>query len=278
MSEQPLRLVFPCLHPAMCAVAPQGAVFLDPGLAPPPQRAAMCMPETLPMNRQMARACLAEMLAFGERFKKPGDMAYFSVAGMENFYDGTAMDIRQELESMAGLGQVEQALAEKRLAAQRLLLLAWHLEEKRLEVREAAETLRSLNLRLRASVQPEEDAPEGPGDPDEPMLDDPELARLVGELAPKDLDLDPVADIADVDWRRLAEAVLLLLPQGAELALCEAHISEELELTGPADLPGWRILGLAGPDPGRPWLDRVVRCHPSATGDSGTADTGEAQA
>ncbi|WP_027193342.1 hypothetical protein [Megalodesulfovibrio gigas] len=265
MNDTPLRLVFPCLHPAMCAVAPQGAVFLDPGLAPPPLRAGMCMPETLPMNRQMARACLAEMLAFGARFKKPGDMAYFSVAGMENFYDGTAMDIRDELEILAGQDNPGAKLEEKRLAAQRLLLLAWHLEEKRLEVRDAAETLRSLNLRFTSSVTEDEDLHAGSDIPD-----DPELARLVGELTPRELDFDPAA-AGDLDWRRLAEAVLLLLPEGAELAICEPHIIADLGLTGPADLPGWRILGLTGPDAQRPWLDRPVRCHPPLTGDSGEA-------
>ncbi|GAB7080350.1 hypothetical protein [Megalodesulfovibrio paquesii] len=273
--ERPLLIAFPTLHPSLLSGQGQGLPaqtrFLDPGLAPPPLRARMVMPPTMPMNRQMARACLAEMLAFGERFKKPGDMAYFSVAGMENFYDGTTMDIREELNALQALGDnappPAEDLTEKRLAAQRLLLLAWHLQEKQAEVREAAETLRGLNLRLQSAVVDEEMAAA-----EEPTLDDPELARLVGELTPRDLDLEPIpAAQEEQGWRKLAEAVLLLLPEGAELQMCTPEIAAALALSGQdaTDVPGWRLVGLAAADPARPWLDRVVRCHAPQIGQTG---------
>ncbi len=279
-----MRIVFPCLHPALCPDAPADAVFLDPGLALPkmadPEMAApgMAVPEmatsgqpkvvtleTLPLNRQEARACLAEMLAFGEQFQKPGDMAYFSVAGMENFYSGTAMDYREELEALTKADQgPEKALAEKRLAAQRLLLLAWRLEESRLEVQDVSDTLESLKDRFASSVTSEVDGDARDGD-----VDDPEMARLVGQLVPDDLDLDPAA--GSLEWRRLVEAVLLLAPEEAALVICDQDIARELGLDDVTAIPGWKLAGLETADAERPWLDREVACHPMAATDGGAA-------
>lgn len=254
MNAPPLRIAFPCLHPSLSPCRADGVVFLDPGLASPAQQNETFLLESLPLDHRTARACLAEMLAFGEQFQKPGDMVYYSVAGMENYYSGTAMDYRDELEALSVKEErPDTRLAEMRLAAQRLLLLAWHLEEKRLELDEAASTLNSLKDRFNSSVQSVEGEDE--------TVDDPEMARLVGQLVPDDLDLNPAA--GSLEWRRLAEAVLILAPADAELALCDMEVARELGVQdAPMAIPGWQLAGQEGPDSERPWLDRDVLCYP----------------
>lgn len=279
MSDSMPPILFPCLHPESCfpATGPvpatkpvPGALALDPGLE---RRvpAGSWRPGDLPLSPVQARAALADLLAFGERFEHAWEMAWFRVAGLDDHFTGTAMDYRDEILALAGVGMGEAsppggqdgdgpdaAWQGARQAAQRLLLLAWHLEARALEARKAAQRLEAVQGRLRQALFADEDPDdEGLGD-DLPGVDAPELALVAGQTLPAHLDLATEGP----DWRRLAEAMLLLLPGDAVLALCDAGVAQALEVPAGEEvaLPGWKLAGLDAADPARPWLDRPVRC------------------
>ncbi|MDR3043175.1 MAG: hypothetical protein LBU75_02800 [Desulfovibrio sp.] len=306
-SEHPV-LYIPLLHRELApACLPEGVAFLSAGLPAAPSVAggAPQAPATspaaapwrsplLPLSEAEARACLAELLDFGMNvgsgphgdlaamvaaLESAHDEAPFSLgrselAALENFASGGPgeKDEKDEKDEKGGGAASEdpaQADRNRRIAAQKTLILAWHLEER---VREL-DALKEKFSRSRESladilgVETDEELREMPAL-------DPYSAMLPGSGA----------DIIGPSWRVIVENMGPFLPDGAVLFTCDAEISATLrdggaafspitaeqaarlcpawgakvaKLVVHARLPLWQVAGRPGPDAARPWLDRV---------------------
>ncbi len=297
-SEHPV-LYIPLLHRELApACLPEGVRFLSAGLpaaphvagaAPQADSGAPAVPAwrspLLPLSEAEARACLAELLDFGLNVGSGphGDLAAM-VAALESAQDEAPFSLgRSELAALEGFasgGEVAgaapgsrddpaQAERNRRIAAQKTLILAWHLEER---VREL-DALKEKFSRSRESladilgVETDEELRELPAL-------DPYSAMLPGSGA----------DIIGPSWRIIVENMGPFLPDGAVLFTCDAEIAATLrdggaafapvtaeqatalcpvwgakvaKLVVHARLPLWQVAGRPGPDGARPWLDRV---------------------
>ncbi len=288
-------LYIPLLHRDLApACLPDGVEFLSAGLPGAPSvaggdnaPAAPWRSPLLPLSESEARACLAELLDFGlnvgsgphgdlaamvAALESAQDEAPFSLgrselAALENFATGGAGASEASLGSAPG--DPAQAERDQRIAAQKTLILAWHLEER---VREL-DALKEKFSRSRESladilgVETDEELRELPAL-------DPYSAMLPGSGA----------DIIGPSWRIIVENMSPFLPDGAVLFTCDAEISATLRAGGAAfapvtaeqaarlcpawgdkvaklvvhaRLPLWQVAGRPGPDAARPWLDRV---------------------
>jgi len=275
--------IFPQMHPDLLTAAaraalPQSARFIDPGLADPRDE-AHARPTAAPFDARTARAILADTLRFGESVASPRDIA--------------AMGLAQRLEGQAGALDPEssravQAEVERRLLgesapehaqpdpqdlarrqAQTVLLLAWSLEERLLELRGAEARVQTAWSKLGESVAP------GEGEPDDEA--DHESMNLGRELSGITLPTGPEASggpggaDAAMPWRKLLECCAALAPEDC-FATAEAEIAEALAEAGApeaplTDMPGaarvfrapvWRMLGLDRVPEAKPWLAAPV--------------------
>jgi hypothetical protein len=285
-----MTLYFPHMHPDLLPGAdrqalPEGVRFLDPGLARPdsPDHA---LPQDAPFDRRLAKAILADTLRFGESVANPRDIA---VHGLLQQAQALAPEsgrlVLAEVErSMAGAGGQPGApaepLLEARRQAQTLLLLAWNLEERMLDLRRIGLDLRDSWARLGESVTPAEeaDAAAAPGQPGPTPVSDAEDgqeadsdALAVGTLL-SGMSL-PDAYGEALPWRRILEAFAVLAP-GRPLVTADACIAQALreagvsEVEGVFEAPAWRLSGLDRCPASRPWLDVPVRlaCVAAAKG------------
>ncbi|PKN09597.1 MAG: hypothetical protein CVU73_01195 [Deltaproteobacteria bacterium HGW-Deltaproteobacteria-8] len=264
-----MTLYFPHLHPDLLPdnerqALPEGVRFLDPGLANP-NSPDYVLPENAPFDRRLAKAILADTMRFGESVANPRDIA---VHGL--------LQQAQALAPESGrlvLAEVERSIAnakgkpeapadpllEARRQAQTLLLLAWNLEERMLDLRQIDLGLRDSWARLGESVHPadegEHDAAEAGDEADGDamamgtMLSGLSLPDSYGEALP---------------WRRILEAFAVLAP-GQDLVTADAAIAQTLreagvpETGGVFEAPAWRLSGLDRCPAARPWLDVPVR-------------------
>lgn len=300
-SEHPV-LYIPLLHRELApACLPDGVEFLSAGLPAAssvvggtsgnvPVAARAWRSPLLPLSESEARACLAELLDFGlnvgsgphgdlaamvAALESAQDEAPFSLgrselAALEHFASGGAGGVDASgASSGSASGDPAQAERNQRIAAQKTLILAWHLEER---VREL-DALKEKFSRSRESladilgVETDEELRELPAL-------DPYSAMLPGSGA----------DIIGPSWRVIVENMSPFLPDGAVLFTCDAEISATLrdggaafapvtveqvarlcpawgdkvaKLVVHARLPLWQVAGRPGPDAARPWLDRV---------------------
>jgi len=273
-----MTLYFPHLHPDLLSdserqALPDGVRFLDPGLARPdsPDHA---LPESAPFDRRLAKAILADTMRFGESVANPRDIA---VHGLLQQVQALAPEsgrlVQAEVErSMAGAAGQSGASADPQLEARRqaqtLLLLAWNLEERMLDLRQIDAGLRESWARLGQSVASPEEADEA----DEAGAAS-QSAAAEGEEADSDalavgktlsgLGL-PEPDAEALPWRRILEAFAVLAP-GEALVTADADIASALreaevpEARDAFEAPAWRLSGLDRCPAARPWLDVPVR-------------------
>lgn len=267
--------VFPQMHPDLLSpgareALPKDARHLDPGLAPR-GNAAFQRPADAPLDERAARGVLADTLRFGESVASPRDILAQSLAeqaGALSAEGSGAVQVEVERRLLGGSGvpvavdamDAPDPLDVARRQAQTVLLLAWSLEERLLELREARRRMDSAWSRLGESVSP------GEGEPDEDA-DHAALqlgTKMSGIALPVDGDVAP-------PWRRLLECFAVLAP-GAVLATAEAEIGAALAEAGvpeaPLDempgavrvyrAPAWRMAGLSQAPMDRPWLDAPV--------------------
>ncbi|MBA4358348.1 MAG: hypothetical protein C0405_11565 [Desulfovibrio sp.] len=284
-----MTLYFPHLHPDLLSDAqrqalPEGVRFLDPGLAKPDSPDHV-LPETAPFDRRLARAILADTLRFGESVAAPRDLA---VQGLLQRAEALSDESeRLVLASVAGAVAGAEALPDAlpapflaaRQQAQTLLLLAWNLEERILDLRSIDAGLRSSWTRLGESLCPAADACSADGQAlmaEPESVDDSEtqadghalaLGTMLSGMTPPD------AYGESLPWRRILEAFAALVP-GAELVTADADIAAALreaglpEAQGVIQAPAWMLSGLDRCPHERPWLDTVVRltCVPAPQG------------
>lgn len=259
-----LRL--PLLHPDTLPLPepPRGAAHLWPGLPDMPQ--GFWRPDAYPFTPAQAAACLEDMRAMSEAALSGMPVEALAARGCDPQAARDAEEI-QEVARFARSGTADASRAGageiRRTAAQKVLLWAWLLEERRRELRELALGYGAGKARLAEALGLErgEEAPPG--------------------FSALDLPLDDQRDVLP-PWRPVLHNAALFLPPGMAL-LCNspamrADMEECLSLTplppreaaalglpegGPRLLqvtaPLWRVLGRTRPHPDAPWLDAETR-------------------
>ena len=272
-----MTFYFPHLHPALLSdgqrqALPEGVRFLDPGLAQPGSPEHV-LPASAPFDRRTAKAILADTLRFGESVAAPRDLA---VQGLLQQAEALSQESeRLVLADVAGAvagasapaEAVADPLVQARQQAQTLLLLAWNLEERILDLRGIDDGLRASWARLGESV-----SPAGEGDPEAGTDDEADthalaLGTMLAGLTPPD------AYGEALPWRRLLEAFAVLAP-GEGLVTADAGIAASLREAGLPEekgaflAPAWRLAGLDRCPLARPWLAAPVRlaCAAAAKG------------
>jgi len=262
-----VTLFFPCMHPQLVpGRLPQGISLLNPGFMDPEEDARSWSPDALPLSKKEAKRYVQEALDFGERFKKPKDLAHFGAAPPDDFYAESGLSLKTELgqavfsEPRGRERQASTAL----LQGQMTLLLAWVLEERILELQGLGEEVREGWSGLRSSLG---------------LEDEEERALPAGRLD----DLFASDSGALTAWPNLLPWFLLFLPRGGQLLLSHPEIKAQLEEWGiewtertpgspsgevlsealpggtmTAKAPGWQLCLAKRPDPERPWLDEEV--------------------
>ncbi len=266
-----MHLCFPFMHPELLSEAvrtalPDSLRFLDPGIGDP-RSAAHLLPEAAPFDRRMARALLADTLRYGESVANPRDLLARSLVQQAQSLAGEGSGlVQREVErslsgapdlTAAGCGSGEADPLQAALRqGQMLLLLAWNLEERMLELRSIDAGLRDSWAQLGASV--------AQGDAEADDEADHEALAFGQQLSGmRPLEATQLA----VPWRTLLEPFLLLVP-GATLCAALPEIAAMLADAGVAEaradlVPGasrvfldaaWRLLGLSRLPESRPWL------------------------
>lgn len=260
-----MHLCFPYMHPELLAEAvrtalPDSLRFLDPGTGDP-RSTAHLLPEAAPFDRRTAKALLADTLRYGESVANPRDLLARSLAQQVQSQAGEGSGLvrreveRSILDAVSGPAGDDPAQAALR-QGQMLLLLAWNLEERMLELRSIDAGLRESWAQLGACV--------AKGDAEVDDEADHEALALGKELSGmRPLEATQLA----VPWRTLLEPFLLLAP-GATLCAALPEIAATLADAGVAEaradlVPGasrvfldaaWRLLGLSRLPESRPWL------------------------
>lgn len=262
-------LYFPQMHPELLTaqtreMLPQETYFLDPGLGAATDSKHV-RPESAPFDLRTAKALLADTLRFGEAQAHPRDILAQSLveqAGALSPESGRVVQAEVE-KSLLGALEVESATASSdaaRRQAQMLLLLAWSLEERLLDLRSVEGKLKSAWDRLDQSVAAGSEAVDEDVDPEALVL-----GRELSGLMP------PEASVMSMPWRKLLESFAVLTP-GQTLCTAEAEIGQVLAEAGIpeaslAELPGatrvfraqiWRLMGHESLPPGKPWLDEML--------------------
>lgn len=269
------QIYIPALHKALAGPSLPGTVlFLDPGL-PQTERIPGCYrPDTLPFSREKAAQILAELLAIGEALDVAGPSG--SQAARQKPHKA-AVSPREEADLIRfsaaheAAGSAAVSTAPAAVAAQKVLLLAWDLEERLLEIRQIHQDIIAAAKPLDESIH----GPHGgPDDAEDPVLDVSAIAPASAVSA-----LSALPEMDEPDWRLTVTAIAAFLPEDAILvtthpalrdALREEKLLAPLPETVNARLAGWppallaaslwtkaplwRVLGYARAPENAPWL------------------------
>lgn len=257
---------FPLMHPELLpeacrAVLPGEVRFLDPGLGAT-SSALHVRAEAAPFDQRTARALLADTLRFGESQASPRDLLAQSLVEQAGALSPeSSRAVQDEVEkSLLGADAAKPGTDDVELArrqAQMLLLLAWNLEERLLDLRGVEDRLKSAWDRLDQSVAAGAEVVDDEADHEAMALG----RELSGLTLPDALDMG-------MPWRKLLEAFAVLMP-GAALCCTDEGIAAALAEAGapeasPDRAPGaarvfqaqaWRLMGLDRQPEGKPWLD-----------------------
>ncbi|MBG0789281.1 MAG: hypothetical protein H0S80_02160 [Desulfovibrionaceae bacterium] len=204
-----MLLAFPNLHPELWpGKSLEGLRFFDPGLAAEPFADGF-RPDGLPLDPKTAAALINDCINFGEQFKDPAEMAWFGAQSADDFYEGSSMSIQAQLTRQFDDGQGskrQRELKEARAKAQFVLLLAWFLEERMMELAGLESGIRSgwRNMDTTLGVD-----------------DDDRLENGVVMLGAAESHTGGASDGRSIPfpWKRVAEALPGFIPEDA-LLLC----------------------------------------------------------
>ena len=259
------QIYVPTLHRELLRYPVPGSVmFLDPGLPQTKGLSGYYRSDALPLPPDRAAPVLAELLDIGESLDLT--TATGVQAARTHFDEGTMNETEKAAlarfsSGTAHSGAEQDAYGKALVAAQKVLLLSWDLEERLVEIRclhrQVADALKPLAENLRGT---DADTPEE-------VPADPFLATL------------PENATDEVDWRLTVAAMAPFLPpsailitahQGmrqALLASCMLHplpedTADALENWPEAaksallwaKSPLWRVLGHAREPENAPWL------------------------
>lgn len=140
--SQPTGVIyFPVMHSELVSgEVPEAVRFLDPGLLRDVPE-GFWRPDNLPISPAAAKRYVAESLRFGEQFRDPEELKYFSAAKINDFYSDSSMAIRSDLARRNRPTPSKPAAS--LYNAQEVLLLGWTLEERLLEMQQLEAQLNS---------------------------------------------------------------------------------------------------------------------------------------
>ena len=282
-TASPFAVYIPAMHQELVPVVVRFLPLFDPGCG----QEEGYRPQDLPMDPREARHYQREMLAWGREVDKPSDLASLAAQMQGDPMVRVTNDLRgelAELSRMAGTGTSATAsptgaagtgpgeeLQDPR-TSQMVLLLAWAMEEAVLEAAKAGADLDAKWESFSGSLGLEDgEAP------------DAALERAMSAKPLNGLDAVPMAP----PWSLVLEHQLRFLLPSVLLVTSSSDMREAWEEAGleakemsplqAADLlpgldpdqvasaarytgPGWKMLGLAAPTPGKDWLtaDRTV--------------------
>lgn len=265
-----MLLHFPQMHPDLLPPAlreglPESVRFLDPGLGKADSPLHL-RPEAAPFDPRTARALLADTLRYGESVANPRDiLAQGLVQQLEQAESHLAegsrsvlAEVEQCVSTPTAPGQQPAGAQDNaRRQAQMVLLLAWNLEERLLELRGIEAGLRTAWDRLGQSVTANGELADEETDY--------EALALGRELSGQSL---PDSSSMAMPWRRLLESFAVLATD-CDLCTSDAEIGAALAEAGIPeapldDIPGavrvfraqaWRFVGLDRLPGDRPWLE-----------------------
>lgn len=296
----------PCLHPDRVFMdLPEQVAFFPVGLddfagyaqtsqkkaCPVSVRNAVdASAKSLPLSPAEAKAALREMLHMGEEYAAAGMLKELAAqqvinsqsrrgprpgefADLERFAETGCLAVEPaprvsdwgsaSAEAMAAsASSIRQALIE----CQKVLLLAFSLEERTSEVEKLEKRYRDVEKALKESLS------EGSS-----------VESTQTEEADSDLRTETADTESDLPWRLIVDAMLPFLPEKAVMFTADSAMAHDLREAGmlqpfPEDLfafcaqwpqslvtgmlyvclPAWRLVGRRGPLPERPWLNRDI--------------------
>lgn len=261
---------------------PESVRFVSPGL-PDTDGDRFFVSGELPFAPRVAAACLGELLSMGETVSSPRELVTLAVntrlqaglSGKASSSHNVGKDECNDIDAFAASGAYEsmkgqradiddaQALARASAeAAQKVLILAWSLEERMRELAALSQNFSDINSLFDDAVGVDERG-------DFPGLDDirggfPDLGDVQGT----------------VPWRKVFEAVVRFAPVEAAFVTCDAEMVAAITETGKASaldadtakrlgwtgktdvavctLPAWQVTGHSRVPEDKPWLERDV--------------------
>ncbi len=235
------QIYVPALHRELVPYGlPATVLFLDPGLLGTATAHGLYHPRTYPFAPAEAARVLDELLAVGEALDVSGttgsQAARAFPAGTQPLSDREEADIERFARGAARPGDAADERA-ARIAAHKVLLLAWDLESRRLEIdalrREVAEAVKPLADNLHGDCA------------DDAVLRD--IARTMPGVLPESL--ADLPEIAEPDWRLTLSAAFAFAPEnavfvtahaGMRAAMLEAGMLHPLPEDVAQTLDGWR--------------------------------------
>lgn len=211
-----MLLYFPFLHAELVGgPLPERVLLLNPGLASSQEKAFT--PADLPLAPKSAARYVAESLAFGENFSRPGDMAAAmrADAGRDD-ESGTA--IRSAL-SRIGKDSPKDTSEAARANAQATLLFAYVHEERLIELDALSEDIEAGMGRLRTSLGLDADE-----------MDDEE--RTATTTLADESERDETRREVVSSWRIVLRAMRTLVPEAEGFVSLEQSVREDLEEEG----------------------------------------------
>lgn len=271
--DTPTQIYVPALRRELASRAlPDTVRFMDPGLPQTASAPGFFHPQGYPFSREEAAGVLAELLTVGETLdlSKPSASQAARVPGAGGAAAGGAITISPDERTAlarftAGEPQRSAAAVDPKIAAQKVLLLAWDLETRLLEIaslhKEVAEAVKPLAENLH-------------GDNADAFRD--LASNLPGVLFGSITDLpEPM----EPDWRLSLMAIAAFAPENALLVTCHAGMRTAMLEAGmlhplPEDVsphlagwpetlqsrllwakaPLWRVLGHSREPENAPWL------------------------
>ena len=249
-----MLLSFPNLHPELWpGKSVEGLQFLDPGLVAEPFENGY-RPEGLPLDFETANALINDCINFGQQFKNPSEMAWFGAQTPDEFYEGSSMSIRAQLERQFDDGQGssrEREEKEARSKAQFVLLLAWFFEERIMELVSLEKGVQSAWKGMDQTL----------GADDDDRLDD----RVIN-CGSVESHTGGTSDghTIQLPWKRVAEALPGFIPDDTVLVCADAEIIAAWEEQGiefvdereglmTATCPAWKFACRRREPEGMPW-------------------------
>jgi|JTFO01.1.fsa_nt_gb hypothetical protein len=205
---------FPFMHPELVpGYLPASIMLMDPGHVP---HAKDSQPRyfrstDLVYEDRLARKFLEDSLEFGAQFKHASDAAYYQAGKMNDFFSGSMQEIKSEI--LSSQKDDTEEVKKKRVDAQLLLLLGFHLEEQMLE-------LGALENRITTSVR---DFEENLG-----MSEDDQHGFGPDFCAHKQKTLASPT----MDWHRLVAPFVRFVPENCALVITDPLIWASMQEQG----------------------------------------------
>ncbi|MBT8763008.1 hypothetical protein KFV02_03585 [Desulfohalobiaceae bacterium Ax17] len=199
---------FPYMHKEFVSEILQNkALFLNPGLELTDEDNYF-LPSSLVLTPREAKAYINECLKFGEQFKKPSDMAYFGLKGIDDFYTDTTLAIKSELIGAGDKKKDERLFEAKK--AQMLLLLGYALEERIIELLQIDDKLKNSWQKFEQLLGVEKD----------------------DDIWAKTTFSTPIASQVNLGWEKLLYPFALFLPENGKLMVVDRQVQEALAEMG----------------------------------------------